>query len=289
MRNILNKVQMWIGALVLGGLLYIVGWKRRVIRENAGRLGLTYSPAFRARFCFHVALDFLRLIRGVYEPGVRIRPGDSAKLKILKSSASLFLTGHFHHWERMGAWLTSQGVPLLSAARPMAQDWAQAWLHGIRTRMGMKVIYRDIPRGALKHLLQAGCFALLWDQRVNRSEVHAPFFGTTLPVDPLPAFLLRHQPAPVIFGCLLPNGQLRLIQLAGITSPQSPSSLPPDRLARRYHRVLEFLIGRHPTWWYGLAHRRFKDAPGSIPRSGVSRETLASSGVMVSRETKLSP
>ena len=288
MRNILEKVQMRLGALVLGIPLYIIGWKRRVIRENAARLGLAYSQVFRARFCFHVALDFLRLIRCIYEPGLRIRPRDTAKLKILKSTASLFLTGHFHHWERMGAWLTSQGVPLLSAARPLAQGWAQNWLHGIRTRMGMKVIYRDIPRGALKHLIQDGCFALLWDQRVIRSEIHAPFFGIPLPVDPLPAFLLRHQSTPVFFGCLLPNGQLRLLQLAA-ASPGAPlPSLAPNRLARRYHRVLEFLIRRHPTWWYGFAHRRFRDASAPVAGSGVSRETLVPSGVMVSRETKLS-
>lgn len=288
MRNILNKAKMRMGALVLGGALYIVGWKRPLIRENALRMGLAYSTVFRARFCFHVALDFLRLIRGVYEPGVRIRPQDTPKLKNLKSTASIFLTGHFHHWERMGAWLTSQGVPLLSAARPLAQDWAQAWLHGLRIQMGMKVIYRNIPRGALKHLVQDGCFGLLWDQRVNRSEVQASFFGAILPVDPLPAFLLRHHPVPVYFGCLLPDGQLRLIQLAGTSLSSPPSSLSLDRLARRYHRVLEFLIQRQPTWWYGLAHRRFKDAPRSISGSGVSRETLAPSGVMVSRETKRS-
>jgi hypothetical protein len=41
-----------------------------------------------------------------------------------------------------------------------------------------------------------------------------------------------------------------------------------------------------------MAHRRFLEAPdqrlGSDPGPGVSRETLMASGVMVSRETKLS-
>lgn len=290
MRNILDKVQLRLGAMALAGLLYIIGWKRQVIGENARRLRLPYSQGFRLRFYFHASLDFLRLIRGVYDLGIWIRPRDSHKLKILKSRSSLFLTAHFHHWERMGAWLTAQGVPLLSAARPLAKDWAQAWLHGLRTRAKMKIIYRDIPRGALRHLIQDGCFALLWDQRVNRSDVSASLFGLSVLMDPLPAFLLRHHPAPAYFGCLLPNGQLRLVHMGGDPSEASPAGRPlsPARLARRYHRVLEVLIRRQPTWWYGLAHRRFRDALVGVEGPGVSRETLVPSGVMVSRETKVS-
>jgi hypothetical protein len=59
-------------------------------------------------------------------------------------------------------------------------------------------------------------------------------------------------------------------------------------LARRYHRVLEVLVRRHPTWWYGLAHRRFKEALNLSSPAKVSRETSAGKEVMVSRETNLS-
>ena len=280
----------------------------------------------------------------------------------------------------MGAWMTRQNIPLVSAAKPMADTWSQRFLIRLRDRLGMKVVFVDIPRSALRHLNQGGCFALLWDQRVTRSDEAAALFGQTVDLDPLPHFLIRHIPVPVFFGVLLPGGRFRLIQIAAPRQPPAdpsqsaapisrpaqsevqisdggPSqparhagshpvsaqftesrlgelaielpvtgssthrkwtlgistggkltagrstqgSLDPYRnLGRRYHRILECLVRAYPDHWYGLAHRRFAGATEggvqrvahivpSDPSHHVSRETSAGSGVMVSRETKLSP
>jgi hypothetical protein len=45
------------------------------------------------------------------------------------------------------------------------------------------------------------------------------------------------------------------------------------------------LIRKYPTYWYGMAHRRFLESPPVFPKRVVSRETSAGPGVMVSRET----
>lgn len=269
-------------SLPLALLLYIGGWKKAVLRSNLECCGFSV-PGFRWRFCLHVSLDFLRFLHGKYELPIRVRCRDQIKLNKLKSHSSLFLTAHFHHWEWMGAWLTRGGVPLLSAARPLKHPGSELFLGRLRERLGVAVVQKNVPRRALLHLDSQGCFALLWDQRVARSDVRAPLFaGKDLMLDPLPCFLIRHRPVPVWFGTLLPDGTFRLLLLSS-----SPSRLlsDPNRLARRYHRVLEILIRRHPTWWYGMAHRRFLDP--SIGGS-VSRETSARPEVMVSRETNSS-
>jgi lauroyl/myristoyl acyltransferase len=251
------------------------------------------APLFRLRWYAHAALDFLRLGHGIYGRTIRIRPLDELKLKKLKSASGLFLTAHFHHWELMGGWLVRQGVPLLSAARPMARPWAQSLLSFYRSRLSSLTVESEVPRKALRHLEGNGCFALLWDQRAPESNLKARLFGVPLGMDPLPSFLIRHRTCAIWFGLLLPNGSFRLLLLSpAAASPAASHRITPERIARRYHRVLELLIRRHPTWWYGMAHRRFLEAPdqrlGSDPGPGVSRETLMASGVMVSRETKLS-
>ncbi|MBW8888943.1 MAG: lysophospholipid acyltransferase family protein [Fibrobacteres bacterium] len=281
-------------ALPLGLLLYIGGWKRRILRENVQRCGIR-QPFFRLRFCTHAALDFVRLTHGRYGQTIRTRPQDAEKLKKLKSAPAVFLTAHFHHWELMGAWMTAQGIGLLSAARPMAHQYAQRLLIRMRSRLGLATVSDRIPRRALHHLEHGGCFGMLWDQRAQASSVRAAFFDQPLGVDPLPLFLLRHRSVEVWFGTLLPDGTFRLLLLAAPTA--SPSvSLTPARLARRYHRVLEVLIRMHPTWWYGMAHRRFLESPPLKSLAGVSRETSAGTGDgwrensrTVSRETKISP
>ena len=295
-QNYLYKVYFGLVSLPFAAGLYIVGWKASVIRSNTALCSLPH-PWLRFRLYQHAARDLMRLFFGRLEIPIRIRPQDAAKLKILKSSPSLFLTAHFHNWELMGSWMTRQGVPLLSGAKPMAWVPAQSLLDRMRRRLSMKVIYRDIPRSAARHLSAGGCFGFLWDQRVPHSETSTPFFGHTVAVDPLPLFLLRRQSVPVHFGALLPNGTFRVISLLDTTRPRSPErggrsperiANSQDRVARRYHRVLEVLVRRHPSYWYGLAHRRFRDAIPARPDSGVSRETLAAPGLMVSRETKLS-
>lgn len=273
----LTSLYLRILAFPLALVLYIGGWKKRVLRENGRRCGLN-PPFFRLRICAHAALDFIRLTHARYGQTVRIRPQDKNKLKKLKSTPSLYLTAHFHHWELMGAWMTAQGIRLLSAARPMSNPLAQRLLMGMRSRLGLAINSDHLPRRALRHLEQGGCFGMLWDQRAPHSPIRADFFGQTLGVDPLPLFLLRHRPVAVWFGAILPDGTLRLLLLAAPTS--SPAhALPPTRLARRYHRVLEVLIRKHPTWWYGMAHRRFLESSPFDSPTGVSRETSTVSNV----------
>jgi lauroyl/myristoyl acyltransferase len=149
----------------------------------------------------------------------------------------------------------------------MSQNLAQSCLAFFRSRISSRTVEADIPRQALRHLDQGGCFALLWDQRVSRSTLKSPLFGIPLRMDPLPPFLIRHRDCPVWFGAILPDGTFRLLLLHPGAGPL-PTSDPTGRIARRYHRVLELLIRRHPTWWYGLAHRRFLEA--SDPNSDSS-------------------
>lgn len=226
------------------GALIIIGWKKDTLSANARVCGVPHGLGFRIRFYQAAALDLLRFLHGRYESPIFFRPQDVGKIDRLKSGPSLFLTAHFHNWELMGAWMTRQGIPLMSAARPMAQGISQSLLVRLRDRLGMKVLFGEIPRRALRHVRGGGCFGLLWDQRVPASVSEsgvasvpasgsrAPLFGRTLSLDPLPRFLTRHAALPVYFGVLLPGGRFRVIQIAapGIHTlvPRQPKPSKPQ-------------------------------------------------------------
>lgn len=159
--------------------LIIIRWKRRRLRSNAKICGLPDTLGFRIRFYQAAASDLLRFFHGHYGSPIISRPRDAARIDRLKSGPSLFLTAHFHHWEHMGAWMTRQGIPLLSAARPMVNPLSQSLLVRLRKRMGMAVVFRDIPRRALRHVNQGGCFGLLWDQRVPIPDPGSEWTGST--------------------------------------------------------------------------------------------------------------
>ena len=252
--------------------LLIIRWKKKTLETNAQicRIPDSFRFRFRLRFYSAVVRDLLEFIHGRYSGTLRPRHRDAARFEKLKAGPSLYLTAHFHDWELMGAWMTRQGIPLLSGARSMANPRSQSLLVWFRRRLGMLIVFEDIPRRALRHLKEGKCFAFLWDQRVAQSDIMATLFGHSVAMDPLPHFLIRHVPVPVHFGIVLPGGELRLIQLASGSTPGlgggmsagGPYPISPSRLARRYHRVLECLTRAHPVHWYGLAHRRFQ---GSSP------------------------
>ena len=255
--------------------LFLSSWKKSRIDANLRLLGKTPSLPFRFRFYRNVVLDILRVVHRNYGRLIQVRPRDQGKLQDLRSGPALFLSAHFHNWELMGSWLTTnKDIPLLSMALPFQHPTSQWWLKRLRRRMGIPVLNRDIPRSALKHILAGKCFGMLWDQYPTQGQMAADFFGFPLRINALPGFLTEKSSPNVYFGALLPRGQFRLVQLAQAV----PGGIAPERLARRYHRVLEILVRAHPDYWYGLAHRRFKDqiSYGKGKHLNVSRETKAS-------------
>jgi hypothetical protein len=232
------------------------GVRSRVIHRNFALTGLPCPRLFRVRVGFHLARDLLSLIVPGALPQTRLHPRSGGSLDILRGGPSLLLTAHFGNWEAQAAAWGRHGVPLLGAARPLKGAAPRSLLAKLRARHGIHVIASAVPRAALRHLDSGGCFGLLWDQHAPDSVRSGTFFGVPVSLNPLPCFLLARHPCPVVFGVLLPGGTLRLVPL--LDARRIGVAGWEDRLARRYHRVLETLIRRHPTRWHGVLHARFK-------------------------------
>jgi hypothetical protein len=251
--------------LVFSSILAIAfaatGLRHRVLRQNFQTIKLKTPIFYRIRLGFHLAYDFLSLILPGSLPATRLHPRSCApggSLDALRSGPSLLLTAHFGNWEAQAAAWGRLGVRLLGAARPLRSRLAHNGLARLRARHGIHVVTTAVPRTALRHLTNPqnswpGCFGILWDQHAPDSARPGTFFGEPVSLNPLPFFLLDRAPCPVFFGVLLPNGTLRLIPL--LTRFDQGWE---NRLSRRYHRVLEALIRRYPTRWYGALHARFK-------------------------------
>ncbi len=298
-------------AFPLAILLFAFQWKRKIILKNLSAspfLHLSHPQLFLWRFYKNLSLDFFQLIHGHYLWPIQIRSQDQDKISRLKSHPSLLLAAHFHNWELMGSWLRkNQELDLLSAALPLKGKLFQTFLIRLRHRLNNPVLFENIPKRALAHLSKGKCFGIIWDQnpfslpspnisfqnpRALKSHTHssqtdstkkypsAPLFGISIPMNPLPHFLLKNVPASelaIFFAVLLPQGEFRILQIlksspkpkfaSGIDSnfnarsrSISEACSKSQKVARRYHRVLEILIRKYPDFYFGLAHRRFKDS-----------------------------
>jgi hypothetical protein len=259
----------------LAPLFALSGVRSRIIARNFHLTGFPHPRFFRLRLGFHLTRDLLSLILPGNLPHPRLHPRSRAALKVLRGGPklpSLLLTAHFGNWEAQAAAWRRHGVPLLGAARPLKGAIPQSLLSGIRNRHDIRVTSGAVPRAALRHLDSGGCFGLLWDQHAPDSVRPGTFCGVPVALNPLPFFLLARRPCPVYFGALLPDGTLRLIPL--LTPSRAHAAGWEDRLARRYHRVLETLVRRHPTRWYGVLHARFKTV-GAYPGHREDKERTA--------------
>lgn len=271
----------WPTAFILACVLWTTGFKRNVFRRN--REVMRWKERAKGgsflymRLCFHASQDLLSFVLRL-GPKPHFDARSQIHLEAMRKGPSILLTAHFHNWERLASALRKEGIPLLGAARPLRAAWAERWLLRLRRRMGVHTVSESVPRAALQHLTAGGCFGLLWDQHSPASEKSGRFFGTSVQVNPLPFFLLKHLPCPVYFGVMLPGGNARLIALMDLmsTSQKNNPGLSmnqvsedgEDKLTRRYHRVLEILTVRHPYLWYGFFHARFKNVavyPGHPP------------------------
>lgn len=238
------------------GLLFAASRVReRVIRRNFAIMGLGRPRFFRLRLGFALARNLFDLWMPGALPAPRLHWRTARDFRA--RGPSILLTAHFGNWEAQAAAWRRLGVPLLGAARPIRSPTVHARIARMRARHGIRVEHAGVPRAALRHLGAGGCFGLLWDQHAPDATRTGRFFGAEVSLNPLPEFLLRRHPCPVFFGVLLPDGTLRRVPLLDPAARGFRDGWE-DRLARRYHRVLETLVRAHPAHWHGILHARFK-------------------------------
>ncbi len=251
-RETLFRLYLEVFSSFLALFFFLFGWKAPIIRTNLIRTGFHDSLAFRWKLFRHMAQDLLRFLGGFYGQSLSLRPSDALKYKDLQTQGGLLLVGHFHNWELLGSWLRKGGMPLIACAKPLANRHANTLLNLARKRIQLPTLTRDWPRGVMKALRAGKVVAFLWDQRPEKGDsgLFSQFLGQSVEMNRLPAFLTEKEVLTVYFGVLLPGGEVRLVALGH-------GPLEKSRLARRYNRILEILVSRHPDYWYGWAHRRF--------------------------------
>lgn len=240
-------------AIPLTLIAWAFGFRRRIVSHNLEIMEWTKTPWLRFQLCLHAARDLSEFALG-YKSPPSVHSRSLKYLEEMRRGPSLLLTAHFHNWEKLGADLRTLGVPLLAAAMPLRNHWANRLLVRWRKRWDLTVVTDHVSRTALTHLTGRGCFAFLWDQDSPGSDTHGQFHGIPVRMNPIPEFLLSKVFCPVYFGVLLPGCVIRLIPLA------RTGDHPISSLQRRYHRVLESLVGKYPEYWYGFFHARFKNS-----------------------------
>ncbi len=230
--------------------LLLSGWKKRVIHQNLAHTQLEGRLSF-FQYYFHLSCDLVSFLLSITKKPVQLRQKDLLKFNQFKNSGGLLLTAHFHNWELMGSWLVSRGLPLKGSALPLKSSFWNSVLLFLRKKNTLPTISIGVARGAYQWIKKGNVFGVLADQRPKAIFVNSSFFGHTVKTTALPGFLLQKTACPVYFLWLTPSFEVRAIRLTTGTTSET-------LLLKRYHKVLETIIRKHPNYWYGFSHNRFK-------------------------------
>ena len=178
----------------------------------------------------------------------------------------LVLTGHLGAWELSSFFHSLMGYPMAMVIRRLDHPGLDAYVNGVRTLHGNRVLPKDeFARGLLKAMHAGETVGILMDTNMTPPQgVFVPFFGVEACTASGLARVAARSGAAVVPGFLLweaaENGYvLHFGPELALTETGNPEA---DAVANTalFTRTLESYIRRYPEQWLWV-HRRWKTRP----------------------------
>ncbi|MFO8008032.1 MAG: lysophospholipid acyltransferase family protein [Candidatus Brocadiia bacterium] len=233
---------------------------RRLVREVYCHLGEALLDA----------LQFARRLEGRSCNGLVHTSGFAQLDGRTRKTGIIFVTGHYGHWEILGAAAQRLGYPVWSIRRGFDNVYLDRYVARLRERTGQHVLGKH---GFLRHmvrLVESGRnVGLLVDQDARRHGIFVDFFGRPASTTTAAARVAVRTGAPVAFVRARRLGRQDNFQVAvdDVIHPRPDADPRAEvrRITERMTRDLEEAVRETPEQWLWL-HRRWKTYPGKYSR-----------------------
>lgn len=178
----------------------------------------------------------------------------------------LVITGHLGSWEMLAAAMVHAGLPLTTIAREAADGGVNAFLLGLRSRLGVRTSLRGsggAARSILRTLRDGDLLGALIDQDIRAEGTFVEFFGRPAFTPTGPVALALRAGAPVVLCCTWrrPDGRHQArFEPAVILEPGPDRAETIRSYTARFTRWIEERIREHPEQWVWI-HRRWRRRP----------------------------
>jgi KDO2-lipid IV(A) lauroyltransferase len=233
------------------------GWRNRVARASYRHLVRESIATFRM-----IGVSAQELLASVsMEPEVL----QALRTDVERGQGVLLVTGHLGNWERGGAWLAAQGIPVDAVVQVQRNRRFNEDLRQVRERVGLRTIPKqDAPRGVLRALRSGRAAALVADQNVIRGGMFVEFFGRLAATARGPAVFALRAGAPVWLGAAVRVSRhpqryhlkMRRVEVA----PSGDADADIRAVVEAYTGLLESWIREDPEQYF-WHHKRWKTRP----------------------------
>lgn len=259
----------------LGGLLYHLGFRRRIVMDNLRlALGRELSESALTELCRRVygniGLTFLEIGRNFVLAREELRgelellPADRARIDaaLAWGKGVVFVSAHVANWELLAMGVAAHGIPAAIVVKKMSSAISQAMIERQRRKTGLEVIYSGGTIEKMKRALGEGkVIGFMMDQNTTGLRgIRCNFFGVPAASIRALGALVRDTGAAVIPICAFraPDGRHRVHLEPELEYARDADPLREEWLnAQRYQAALEAMIRLHPEQWLWI-HRRWK-------------------------------
>ncbi|MCP3102570.1 lipid A biosynthesis acyltransferase [Myxococcus sp. K15C18031901] len=265
-------------ARFLGGLVYSLGIRRKVVMDNLEQAFPEKTDAERRAIARGAYINMTRVVVESLPSGDRLpmdwagqgvegsEAWEALRARVATGKGALMVTAHFGNWELLGDMLIRWGIPLDALVRPL-KGALNNRIALTRLGAGAGLIY---PKGAIMELSAAvergeSPYMLLDQAMPVKAAVFVPFFGRLASTTPAMAVAAQRTGAPVFVVMGVRTGRtgcsLRL-EVEGPILPPAPGECedPVTEHTARVTAALERCIRKYPEQWMWL-HRRWKVQP----------------------------
>lgn len=268
----LDRRQTRLLAMLFGDFMHrILRLRRELVYGN---LGMTFPEKSQSEIR-RIARDMYRnvassLLEVLRLPLIRNRDDAAALVDIdgeeflewnrTRKTGAVFVSAHYGNWELMGMACGLLVHPITIIVKRLHNALIDRQMNEYRTMRGNRVVYDDNSlRQGLRLLQEGGFLTILGDQSDPNESNFGEFLGRRATMFLGPAFFALKANVPLFIAICRSSGEgrytitIRNVETTDLTFSKEDIAT----LAKRYTRMLEAEIRRHPEEWFWL-HDRWK-------------------------------
>jgi KDO2-lipid IV(A) lauroyltransferase len=259
---------------VLGMLMYGIDVRhRRIVRRNLKFVYPEWPPwrvkKISQRIFQNLGITILEIFqmicfsRNEILDKVKIRGEEHLMKAMQKNKGAILISAHLGNWEIVSLfWPLYFNVPITVVARQLQNKIINQWTHGLRTRFGSRVIYKDDALPEMTRVLRNGkILAILIDQGIKSSlGVKIKFFNKLVTATPAASLLAMRCNSPVLPGfCTRNEDGVFTVTLEPPLVLKRTGDLKADLRANTQimTNAIEKMVRKYPEQWFWV-HKRWR-------------------------------